>query len=137
MIRFSVPGVPVAKGRPRATTINGKVRMYTPAKTQSYESFVATLARQRMGAISPLEGAISVNVYAYWPTPASWSNTRLLAHYARPEYVVKRPDGDNVLKNILDSMNGIVYRDDAQVARATITKLYAELAHVVIEIEKL
>ncbi len=37
-----------------------------------------------------------------------------------------KPDVDNIAKAILDSLNGIAYKDDAQVTCATIFKKYAE-----------
>lgn len=38
----------------------------------------------------------------------------------------KKPDADNVLKVIADSLNKLCYRDDAQIVRAEIVKCYAE-----------
>ena len=35
------------------------------------------------------------------------------------------PDVDNVVKAISDAMNGVVYRDDGQVATVDAVKLYA------------
>nr|WP_326134879.1 RusA family crossover junction endodeoxyribonuclease [Cytobacillus horneckiae] len=40
MIKFTVFGEPVAQGRPRATTINGQVRMYDPAKSKNFKEYV-------------------------------------------------------------------------------------------------
>lgn len=34
-----------------------------------------------------------------------------------------KPDIDNILKLVMDALNGIAYEDDVQVARATIVKL--------------
>jgi Holliday junction resolvase RusA-like endonuclease len=34
----------------------------------------------------------------------------------------RRRDADNVLKSVCDGMNGVVYVDDSQVTRATVTK---------------
>ena len=43
-VEFTVPGAPVGKGRPRMAA----GRMYTPAKTASYESLVAYAAAVAM-----------------------------------------------------------------------------------------
>lgn len=37
MIEFTIYGEPVAQGRPRATTINGMVRMYDPKKSRDFK----------------------------------------------------------------------------------------------------
>ena len=43
-IYFVVPGQPIGKGRPRASTRGGFVRMYTDAKTVTYENAIARQA---------------------------------------------------------------------------------------------
>jgi Holliday junction resolvase RusA-like endonuclease len=41
------------------------------------------------------------------------------------EFPTKRPDIDNSVKAVLDSMNGIVYKDDIQVVRLSAKKVYS------------
>ena len=36
----------------------------------------------------------------------------------------KKPDVDNIIKIILDSLNGLAYKDDAQIVARTCQKLY-------------
>lgn len=36
----------------------------------------------------------------------------------------KKPDGDNIIKMILDAMNGIVYEDDSEFSKIEINKKY-------------
>lgn len=47
-IEFTVPGIPVGKGRARASTRGGKVRMFTPAKTVNYEAQLKHFAQEAM-----------------------------------------------------------------------------------------
>lgn len=42
------------------------------------------------------------------------------------EYPCKKPDLDNIAKIILDSLNGIAYKDDSQVVELNISKKYTE-----------
>ena len=37
---------------------------------------------------------------------------------------IKKPDIDNLLKFIMDCCNGIIYKDDSQVNRCSVTKIY-------------
>jgi Holliday junction resolvase RusA-like endonuclease len=47
-----------------------------------------------------------------------------------------KPDIDNYLKIILDSLNGIVYKDDAQVCKCTVSKRYDDYPRVEILIKE-
>ena len=40
-----------------------------------------------------------------------------------------KPDADNYAKLILDALNGVLWRDDAQVVRLFAEKVYCDLAH--------
>jgi Holliday junction resolvase RusA-like endonuclease len=129
-IRFEIPGVPVAKGRARVTTIGGHARAYTPAKTVAYESTVALMARQAMGASSPMDGPLAVSIVATWPIPASWSKKRRETEF----WKTSRPDVDNIAKAIGDGCNGIVWGDDSQIVRMHASKVYGPVPGVVVEV---
>lgn len=47
-VRFTVPGEPVGKGRPRLSSRNGFAHAYTPAGTRKYEAMVRKLAGEEM-----------------------------------------------------------------------------------------
>lgn len=48
-----------------------------------------------------------------------------------------KPDTDNLAKIILDSLNGLAYKDDAQVTVLHINKEYGEQAKVIVEIKEI
>ena len=129
-ITFSVPGVPVAKARPRATTIGGSARLYTPSKTREYEQRVAQVARGAMCKAPPIDRAVAVSLDIRLSVPASWSKSRRADALAGRVFVTSRPDTDNYAKAVLDGCNGVVFLDDAQVVRLTAQKRYAEAAGV-------
>lgn len=129
-LRFEVPGIPVAKGRARVTTIGGHARAYTPAKTVAYESTVALMARQAMGASSPMAGPLAVSIIATWPIPASWSKKRRESEV----FKASRPDLDNIAKAIGDGCNGIVWADDSQIVDLRCVKRYGQIPGVVVEV---
>lgn len=115
-IVFEVPGEPVAKGRARVSTFGGHIRMHTPQKTVNYESMVAVVAQQAMAGNPPLTGPVMLSVYAVFQPPKSWSKKLQQLNFETPQFVVKKPDFDNVLKALCDGMNGVVWVDDSQVA---------------------
>lgn len=137
MIRVHVPGQPVAKGRPRITTVNGSPRSYTPAKTVAYEGLIALAGQEVMDGRELLDGPLSLTVQAIFQQPKGWSKKRCLAALLSPEWHTGRPDGDNILKAVGDGLNGIVWRDDSQVARCVITKAYGETPGLTVEVTPL
>jgi Holliday junction resolvase RusA-like endonuclease len=136
-IRFEIPGDAVAKGRPRATTIGGKARLYTPAKTERYESRVAVFAQQAMAGRLPLDEALSVRIVATLAIPASWSKRRRQAALAGEVYPVSRPDADNIAKAVTDGANGIAYVDDSRIVSLQVSKVYGAIVGVSVCIEPL
>lgn len=46
----------------------------------------------------------------------------------------KKPDCDNIGKIVADNLNGIAYKDDAQIVSMVIEKYYAEIPRVEVEI---
>lgn len=130
MIRFTIPGIPVAKGRAIASTMGGKVRMRTPAKTIAYESTVALFARQAMGAGAPISGPVALHIVATWPIPPSWPKKRREG----AQWKTSKPDADNVAKAIADACNGIVWADDSQVVDLRCVKVYGPIPGVVVEV---
>lgn len=134
-ITFTIPGEPIAKGRPRLTTVNGFARAYTPKKTANYEVLVALAAQ---GANCPMfDGAVRVSIAAYWACPKSRERKNTPR---QQEWKLTKPDADNVAKSVTDGLNGIAWLDDSQVASLTVTKAIAaqgQPARVEVTIEQL
>lgn len=131
MVRFTVPGQPVAKGRPRISTRGGFARAYTPAKTVAYEGLVALAGQQAMAGAMPYRGPVSLEITAVFAIPASWSKRRK----AESHWHTSKPDQDNIAKAVGDGLNGIVWADDSQVASSRVLKVYGDTPglHVVVE----
>ena len=135
MIELSIPGAPVAKGRPKMTTRGGFARTYTPAKTRAYEDLIRCEALKVMGAQPPLEGAVAVIITAYVAPPKSMAKKRradALDGLLKP---VTRPDLDNYAKAALDGCNAIVFRDDSLVTDLIVRKRFSERPRLTIHVE--
>ena len=135
-IVFVVPGDAVGKGRPRAARTKSGVRMYTPAKTERYEQLVQHYAMGCNG-MRPMEGPLQIELDVGVSIPASWSTKRKMAARAGHELPAKKPDADNILKAICDSLNGIAYKDDAQIVRVVMGKRYMEEPVTMISIKQI
>lgn len=121
-ITIELPGEPRGKGRPRFTRAGVT---FTPAKTRSYEASLAWTAAAAMKGAKPLEGPLTLIVEAHMLIPVSWSGKRQRMAAAGDIRPTTRPDFDNIMKT-LDGLNGIVWRDDAQVVDVRCVKLYSE-----------
>lgn len=121
-IIIELAGEPKGKGRPRFTRAG---IAYTPAKTRSYEGMLRLAAQVEMRSRPPLEGPLLLYVQAYVPIPGSWSSKRQRLAAAGSILPTTRPDFDNYLKT-LDALNGVVWRDDAQIVEQRFAKRYSE-----------
>jgi Holliday junction resolvase RusA-like endonuclease len=111
---------PRGKGRPRL----GRYGVHTDATTRRYESTLAALARAAWRK-PPLEGPLHVAVKFVFKPPARWVR----------DHHTTTPDADNLLKG-LDSMNGILWKDDSQIVKISAQKFYAfDLSPPRIELE--
>lgn len=132
LLAFKIDVEPVGKGRPRFTRDG---HAYTPERTRKFESAVRAHAygfMKRMGANRiPAEVPVDVRVVACFPIPKSWSKKKK-ADAAR---LIPRIDVDNVLKAVLDAMNGVVFEDDRQVVKAVAEKRYEEEGRVIVYVQ--
>ncbi len=130
MIAFTIPGAPQGKARAR-TCRNGHT--YTPDNTVLYENLVKTeLLRQcgRPRLSVDDRPALSMEIVAVYPVPASYSKHRRVAALAGDLLPTKKPDADNVAKIIADALNGLAYIDDAQITDLSVMKRYGEQPEV-------
>jgi Holliday junction resolvase RusA-like endonuclease len=118
--KFDIPGVLKGKARPRFVRATG--RTYTPETTLNCEQWVKHCALQ--AGVKPLEGALEVEVYMDLPIPASWSKRKKADAMSGNVRPVGKPDLDNVLKLIGDALNGVAWRDDSQIVKASISRRY-------------
>lgn len=123
-VTFTLAGDPQGKGRARAARVGAFVRMYTPAKTRSYEGMIRTAAMDAMGFRPPIDVPVELTLRAVFAVPASWSKKKRAAAILGGIKPAKKPDLDNIAKAWSDAMNGVVYRDDAQIVRVALDKRF-------------
>jgi Holliday junction resolvase RusA-like endonuclease len=134
---FTVLGKPTPKARPRL----GRHGVYTPKNTVAFEQIVAFAAKKEIEAayrrglsFLSYDGAIQLNVKAFFMPPKSWSKKKRESAIAGETKHVTRPDLDNVVKAIKDGMSGTAYSDDSKVSRMMCEKIYSEIERCEIEI---
>ena len=137
-----IPGEPKGKGRPRATVIHGHARVYTPSATASYENLVRLCFLEQNADAKPSKGPIVVKMEfrfaypksAYWPVNKNHRG-EIREEWKRKQHTSK-PDADNLIKAVLDGLNGVAFDDDSQVVSLIARKTYGETAEAQIEIKE-
>lgn len=137
-IRFSIPGQPMGKQRPRVVHNGSFSQAFTPKETVSYENLVRVMYREAAkGKRFADEDMLDVRVIAYYSIPKSTSKKKrkmMLEHKIRP---TKKPDIDNIGKIICDSLNTVAYRDDSRIVDAQVRKFYSENPRVDVTIRRI
>ena len=120
---FEVIGKPQGKARPRMTK-SGHV--YTPKGTTQYERQVRAAyqaaAGDRTGFFNDEPVYVVINMF--YDIPKSTPKKKLPQILRSELLPTKKPDTDNVAKIICDALNGIAYKDDAQVVELHVHKWY-------------
>jgi crossover junction endodeoxyribonuclease RusA len=111
VVRLTVPGDPVAKGRPRLGR-NGNV--YTPAQTRDAEHAIGWRFKQAYPGWEPFDAPVFVDLVF-----------RCAPVERHPDGRFKRQpiDCDNAAKLVLDALNAICWTDDALVVRLTVAMI--------------
>lgn len=111
MHSFTVTGKVLGKPRPR---VNRNGHVFTHERFTNAEREIANAYRRSGGTCH--EGAVSLLVEVQRPVPRS-----------KPKRVTMepdtfKPDSDNIGKLVADALNGVAWRDDAQVVDFHIVK---------------
>ena len=138
MITFTVEGKPQGKARARTFYDKraDKMRSVTPQQTRSYEDLIrwsyAVAGGKYLG-----EKLIKVAIEAFYPIPKSWSKKKRSAAHCGKIRPTTKPDTDNIIKVVLDALNGVAYYDDKQVVSVACKKFYAEQGSLQITIREI
>ena len=125
-IEFTVPGEPQGKGRPRFSNVKGRTVTRTPGKTVLYENLIVTeYLRQAGDARFPDGERLALRVTAYFAIPRSASGKKKALMESGGIRPAKKPDLDNIIKVVADSLNAVAYRDDAQITDCRAEKFYS------------
>ena len=130
-VNFTIDGEPVGKERPRFNLATK--RTYTPNKTKSYEELIKWLYQSKVKY--RFTGYIKMTIRCYYSIAKS--NSKKVKEQKRNNVLrpSKKPDIDNVIKVVADSVNGIAYKDDTQIVEVVASKYYSDKPRVEVMIE--
>lgn len=120
VIEFTVYGKPVQQGSKSAFVQNGKVRMIeqNDARKREWRHSVVCAGQDAMNGRKRITGPVELRVTFCFRRPqshyGSGKNAAVLKASA-PKYHVQSPDLDKLVRNVGDSLTGVVLNDDRQI----------------------
>lgn len=135
MIQFTIQGKP----KPKQSFRYSRFGSYTSKDVKDYARHIQASFYNAYPNWLPSmvqDKALSVKIWIYIKPPKSTSKKKQQAMLRCEIKPLKRPDIDNISKNILDALNGIVYADDKQIVSLLVSKAYAEEDYIFITISE-
>ena len=135
---FVVIGKPYGQKRPRAFRRGKFLGIYAPKENVEYEVKVINAYIEATGGLKlskPAKDVITeykykdvpivIEIQAFFHKPKLTKKEQTL-DLPKHKFPTKKPDGDNIAKAILDSLNEVAYHDDAYVVSLSIDKFYTD-----------
>ena len=124
-----ISGAPISKARPRFT---GKTAYDSQKKAKEYQ--IIEVMSQKDSWVYH-EGALFMSCLFKMPIPKSLSRKK--RELFSESHHSSRPDIDNMVKWVMDLLNGVAFRDDAQISILESQKIYHEEPSTFIKIFEL
>lgn len=117
----------MAQSRPRFARRGRGVVAYEKKEMKAWRAECSKLVEEAFEAKKLIEGPLKIDAIFYIQPPKHISFKKKLKEKLEAEEIFcsKKPDIDNYLKALLDSMTGIVFKDDGQVVECRARKLYS------------
>ena len=130
---------PEPQSRPRFARRGSFTTTYEDKEMRSWRERCSLLIANLYMRQPILEGALRAKVRFFIKPPRYISkvkkNQQALIDETIP--VAKKPDVDNYEKALYDSMSGIVFKDDGQIALHDVGKFYSLKPRIEVEVEEL
>lgn len=130
--RGTIHQPPIGKGRAKAASVAGRIRIYTPTVTANWEKSAAQELSWQFGGHEPMSGAIGCEISAYFARTAELGRTgKTPSGY---KYGIERiphtgtPDLDNIIKSTLDALQKArCIDDDKRICQQTASKWFVAI----------
>lgn len=133
--KFEIKEKAIGKQRPRYSSKTH--RMYTPTKTSTFEEKVKWAFKSKYNIETELSTKpFKAKIIAVFEPAKSLSKKKKEELIKTKAGYTKKSDIDNISKIILDALNGLAYKDDAQVVKLEAQKIYGENNIIYIELEE-
>jgi Holliday junction resolvase RusA-like endonuclease len=134
-LKYTFDITPVPQGRPRFVKRGNFVQTYDPKTSKEFKEKLKGLAKKYH--MSPSERALEVSIVFYMGIPKSYSKKFREDALRKRELHVKKPDVDNLAKGTLDALTGVLWKDDSQIVKLIIEKVYGEIPRIEMEVHEI
>ena len=124
VVAFRIEGRPSPCQRPRFS----RGHVFKAPEQVAAQLHIATQARFALKD-TMLEGPIEMRVFFYFEKPKKFKQEH--------NWFCGRPDTDNLIKQLKDACNSIVYKDDSQIVRIIAEKSYGSKSFTWVEFQEL
>lgn len=131
---FEVIGDIKGKARPRVNTYTCKA--YTPENTKDYELLIKQYFKLKYPRYVPLENRVAVKIIAQFKIPKSATKKDKLLIEEGKLSPAKKPDIDNIIKIVLDALNKMAFKDDNQITKIEVEKIYGLDERIYVKIDE-
>jgi Holliday junction resolvase RusA-like endonuclease len=133
-MKFTIDTVPTPQARARHTRTG---RTYKAPNQKDNERTIEALLIEHRPP-EPMAGPLSVEIVAHLPIPKSKPKRWQAEAQAGEQWPVKKPDVDNLAKQLLDAMTRLrFWSDDVQVCALTVIKRYSIRPAWEVEVEEI
>lgn len=122
--QFTVLGEPKAQKRHRHVNRGKFVSTYDPSKDEKADFRIVA---QQTAPAQPIDKPMFVEMEFFFSRPKSHYGTGRnegIIKGSSPDFHTKKPDSDNCVKFIFDSLNGIFWLDDSMICGHSVMKHY-------------
>ena len=127
---FELDCIPRGQGRPRW----GNGRMYKAGVDVVWEDTICEAYKAAHPDAPKYDSAVAVHVECYVPIPKSDSKAKRADKISGQTPCTAKPDIDNVVKSVLDALNGVAWEDDKQVNSIWAIKMYSDRPRLVVTV---
>ncbi len=133
-ISFTIPLRPTGQMRGRATAFlkDGRyiARVYKHKKQRGREGQIAAYVVEAALAAKweKRSNAMGLTVVAFFPIPKSFSKAKRVEIFSGHLFPEVTPDLDNIVKQIKDVCEGILFDNDKRICRVSAAKFYGDPA---------